>query len=762
MPEWDHQIMNDLLSSTGAADGVSAAIWADIRKQLPGVLRDQWLDAFRDLGELTADRPRTSLDLARVTPWMARTLGSDAALELAKTTVKVARHAGNAAAGVLTHSRRAAVVADGPEGFHIWLASLAELAAAVPEVVGPVAGRTDTLLARLGPRGFRAWLVSGLAISNHDARLVHFARTDAAALEAFGSDVGQVRLAMMEKRLKAMVVGLWGAHVILRPASAGKALPVARRASFDGPLIRLPDSFAGFSAANAEALFKAAVAHLGAHRAFSLGKFEVRELRPLQVVLVSLIEDARVELLAAREFPGLLRLWKRFHIVGEADVPADLNPAEPLLARLARALIDPDFPDASPWIAKARGMFREAGPDYDDPAEIRRIGMLLGNDLGQMRVQFNAKTYVVQPAYRDDNMGIWDFGPPPDTADETDSVVESIRIERTEDPHNNPDREQKEHDPGSGEPTGRVRHTDATQGVAVAQYPEWDYLAARQIHDWTTLVEYDLTQMVPGVIDRILDDYADTKRRIEVLVRLARVSRPVRLRCQVEGDRLDLDAAIRVASDLRAGLSPEARVYESSALLQRDLSVLVLLDVSESTKDTIRGGIQSAFSVERAATALLAEAMDGMGDPFALHAFCSDGRSDVRYHRIKDFGQPYNAAAKARFGGLRPGFSTRLGAALRHAGEQISGQLTHRRLILVITDGEPSDVDVDDCRYLAEDARKAVHDLGKKGTDVFCVALTRSRNEFPDRIFGRRNYIQIFNVDRLPEMLPMLFLKLTT
>lgn len=756
-------IVEALLRSAGAGERIGAPLWAEIREVLSGVRLEQWLEAFAGLDAATPDRPRVAPDLARATPRVARHAGPDAPLELARTAGEVARRAGSAAAAsLLAHAPRAALLSGGAEGFRIWLASLAELAAEAPQAVQPVCVRTDMLLGRLDPRGFRAWLVAGLGRTGPEARLAWYAQTDAAALEGFGQEAGEVRLETMEKRLRALVTGLWGHVPVLRPAVARKALHVARRASFDGPMIRLPPRFPGFPPAEAEALFKAAVAHAGAHHAFSRGKFEPGSLKPIQIALVSLIEDARVELLAGRRYPGLLRLWKRFHIAGETDGPAGPNLAGPLLARLARALIDPGHADDNPWIVKARALFAAAGPDYDDPAEIRRIGVLLGNDLGQMRIQFNARTHVVQPPYRDDNLGLWDFGPPPpEAAEETETVFDSFRLEQTENPEDAPDRSRERDDPDAGDPAGRVRPAEPAQGVPVAQYPEWDYLSGRLRQDWTTLVDYDPPQAVPGVTERILEQYADTERRIEALVRQARVGRPVRLRRQAEGDRLDLDAAIRVAADRRAGLAPETRVYETTALLQRDLSVLVLLDISESTKDTVRGGTVSVFSLERAAMALLAEAMAGVGDPFALHAFASDGRSDVHYTRIKDFGRPYDGAARARLGGLRPGLSTRLGAALRHAGAQIAGQQSHRRLILVITDGEPSDIDVDDRRYLAEDARKAVHELGHQGIDTFCVALTGAGDDHLSRIFGRRHSLRIANVEALPEKLPMLYFRLT-
>jgi nitric oxide reductase activation protein len=192
----------------------------------------------------------------------------------------------------------------------------------------------------------------------------------------------------------------------------------------------------------------------------------------------------------------------------------------------------------------------------------------------------------------------------------------------------------------------------------------------------------------------------------------------------------------------------------------RDLSVLVLLDVSQSTADRVKGHVMSVLDLEREATLLLAYAMAEIGDPFAIAAFCSNQRDDVRYQRVKDFGQPYDAAAASALVGLRPGYSTRLGAALRHAGAELRQQHTHRRLVLVISDGEPSDVDCADPHYLVEDARRAVQNLGAQGIDVFCVGLDSGGDAYLARIFGR-NVTQLDRIERLPERLPMLYLRLT-
>jgi nitric oxide reductase activation protein len=159
--------------------------------------------------------------------------------------------------------------------------------------------------------------------------------------------------------------------------------------------------------------------------------------------------------------------------------------------------------------------------------------------------------------------------------------------------------------------------------------------------------------------------------------------------------------------------------------------------------------------------ALLGEAMEGLGDPFAVAAFCSDGREDVHYLRIKDFGERFGSLPLSRLAGLKGSLSTRMGAAIRHAGADLGRQTTYRRLLLLVTDGEPSDRDVPDRRYLVEDARYAVAGLTARGIDTLCVGLDSGAENHLARIFGPRNTIMIDRIDRLPDRLPLLYFRLT-
>ncbi|MGB5454109.1 MAG: nitric oxide reductase activation protein NorD [Sedimenticolaceae bacterium] len=148
------------------------------------------------------------------------------------------------------------------------------------------------------------------------------------------------------------------------------------------------------------------------------------------------------------------------------------------------------------------------------------------------------------------------------------------------------------------------------------------------------------------------------------------------------------------------------------------------------------------------------------GDNFAVHGFAADGRHDVQYCRFTDFGQHYDDA-KSQLAGMKGNLSTRMGAALRHAGWHLSEQPAQKRLVLLITDGEPADIDERDPQYLRHDTKKAVEDLAMRGIYTYCLTLDPDADRYVARIFGENNYSIVDNVERLPERLTNVFAALT-
>jgi hypothetical protein len=674
----------------------------------------------------------------------------------AEASAVICRRAGAQAAAQALGAYPRATSRFGAAALDTWWTAMLRLAGNAPESLPLVCERIDILLAAGDAVVFAAFIATGLRIAGDDKakRAAFFSLKDPLARRLLeGSSAGS-GFTEQEAELKAFLTALWGSPPSLRGFSGG-APGTARRANIAGPLVRLPEAYRGVRGEASRLLFRAAAAHASAHLMLGRGRFKVGTLKPLQLALVGLIEDARIEALAMRRYPGLRRLWAPYHIAESGGVPT----AASLLARISRGLFDPTYLDDDMIVTKARALFAAAMGRLDDPTISREIGGRLGNDIGQRRIQFDAKGHVVEPLYRDDGFGLWDFEEEDaSAAEEIELAVEAARIERREtaDAPPPPDDEASE-----AEPAGRARPVAPDQrGTLVATYPEWDEAERILRPDWTSV------RATPAALGDVrpladaLDAAQGLRARVARLVRGAKVGRTQRLRRQAEGHDLDLDAVIDSAIAQRGGEAPDGRVFRSSALRQRDLAVLVLIDVSESTRARLSSPGPSVLEIETLAVAVLAEAMQALGDRFALAAFASAGREEVRVATVKPFDEPYGRASTARLAGLKSGLSTRLGAVLRHAGAELEGVRSFRKLVLVLTDGEPSDIDVRDPAYLTADARHAVLGLKARGIDTFGVTLDPEGVGSSAAIFGRAGHVMVRRVEELPARLAELYFRL--
>jgi nitric oxide reductase activation protein len=294
-------------------------------------------------------------------------------------------------------------------------------------------------------------------------------------------------------------------------------------------------------------------------------------------------------------------------------------------------------------------------------------------------------------------------------------------------------------------------------------YPEWDYQTQLERPNWVTVLEKRPKRGDHTVLEAAIEKHKPLVRRIKNLIESIQPQGLIRQRNQEDGDTLDLNAAIHAMVDIRRGIQPSPRINIRTHLQIRDLSVLLLVDLSESTNDQVRGAEDgvTVLDMAREATALLAEALVKIGDPFAIHGFDSNGRHDVEYYRFKDFDAPYNETVKGRLEAMKGKLSTRMGAALRHAGSLLSRRASQKKLILLLTDGEPADNDVRDPQYLRQDTKKAVEELARQGIQTFCLTLDPYADEYVSRIFGHKYYLILDQVSRLPEKLATLYIGMT-
>lgn len=328
------------------------------------------------------------------------------------------------------------------------------------------------------------------------------------------------------------------------------------------------------------------------------------------------------------------------------------------------------------------------------------------------------------------------------------------------------------------DPRGRLREAPGTSGVGRAagdtrtergadedpaapgavQYPEWDARERRLVPDAVRVI-------VPPPVAR--DEAAGAKWAARALGEHAALVRAVRARferlrarrerlpAQRDGAELDLDACVRALVERRAGGTPSDRLYVAVRPARRAVAIAVVVDTSGSTDAPVSDRLQ-VIDVERRAALLAAEALDALGDPFALVAFSSYGARQVEVPTLKAFGEKHGARVRARIGALRPGGNTRLGAALRHATALLARQPAGHRLLLLVSDGRPNDADGYTGAAAVDDARQAVLEARASGVVTFCLtvgAADRDGPEYLPTVFGPTGYTVLRDPTRLPDAL---------
>jgi nitric oxide reductase NorD protein len=250
---------------------------------------------------------------------------------------------------------------------------------------------------------------------------------------------------------------------------------------------------------------------------------------------------------------------------------------------------------------------------------------------------------------------------------------------------------------------------------------------------------------------------AATRRRIRHVRRQFEALRPRHqiLRGQLDGSELDLEAVVRARTDRVASGNGSDRVHLAQRRQARDLSVVLLVDVSLSTDSWINN--RRVLDVEKETLLVLAHGLDACGDDHAILTFTSRTRRHVTIETVKDFDENLDATVVQRISALRPGFYTRMGTAVRHAAAALQARQNRHRMLLLLTDGKPNDVDHYEGRYGIADTRRAVQDARRSGIAVFCVAIDRKEQAHLPLLFGRGGYAIVGDPARLSAALPTLY-----
>jgi nitric oxide reductase NorD protein len=287
--------------------------------------------------------------------------------------------------------------------------------------------------------------------------------------------------------------------------------------------------------------------------------------------------------------------------------------------------------------------------------------------------------------------------------------------------------------------------------------PEWDYRKSCLIPEHCCVQPMLAAQPEPAELPLHLRATARRLRaQFEALI-------PMRIwhRAQQDGSEIDLEAFLQYnAERLRGRAVAEQGVYRDFRGGGRDLACLLLADLSLSTDAWVSNEAR-VIDVVRDSLFLFSEALTATGDCFALYGFSSRHRSHVRFHVLKEFGESCNAITRGRIQAVKPGFYTRMGAAIRHATELLGQQPSNQRLLLLLTDGKPNDLDHYEGRYGVEDTRMALIEARRQGVQPFCVTIDERAGDYLPYLFGSSGYVVIRKPSQLPRELPLLYARLT-
>ena len=573
------------------------------------------------------------------------------------------------------------------------------------------------------------------------------------------------RLSNCKKSIELYLRALWAKGIYLQSCDEelfSRVLLTAAQISLPSRLDQLNNLHSQYTRLH---FYRAAAVHASLHIIYKSRQYEVADINLLQRVVIGLVEDLRIEQIAMNHFPGLRKLWLSFH----QPVDSQMSSTTGLLARLSKSVLDKNYIDESAWVNKGRSLILGNKKLFADSAQSHVIGMMLANDLGQMRMPLNSGKYEPVIAYRDDNSCLWlEVKEQRDQSSSTQGDVETDLHykklqEREQGAEYNFTELETVNSDGSllnqaAEGLEYLRHI-SSQEEQVISYAEWDYRTHIYRQDWCKLKHEKARYVDNRLIDTLLSEQKNVLMRMRKIARKMQMLRRQRRTRLEEGDELDMDLVISSMVAMRSGAQPDERVFMRNDFRHdKSLSISILLDLSESTNNAVSGTAMSVSELMRNSVLLLAEALDAASEEFAIAGFCSNGRKQVNYTQYKDFIEPYEETS-GRLAGIRGEYSTRLGAAIRHAGAGLESRDSMKKILLVITDGAPSDIDVYDEKYLEYDSWHAVKELRGKNIKPYCINLDSRASQTIEHVFGKASYQTLENINYLPNVLSAFYMR---
>ena len=328
-------------------------------------------------------------------------------------------------------------------------------------------------------------------------------------------------------------------------------------------------------------------------------------------------------------------------------------------------------------------------------------------------------------------------------------------------------------------------------------YDEWDDVAGRYRPAWCRVVEESLVGDDHDFIGRVRRTHRELGARIRRSFAQLRPQERVRRHRRLDGDDLDIDAVVEAMVDLRGGRTPDDTLHLRREPLLRDVATAFLVDLSASTSSAVEepeptpldeygnfefveypsrgvgGGSERPLIIEtrkvidvaKESVALMCDALGQLGDRHAVFGFSGTGRKNVQFVVAKRFDERTSPSTWSALAAMKPITYTRMGPAIRHATAHLVAQESHVKILLVISDGYPQDVDYGDDRgdrsYGIADTARALEEARALGVDPFCVTIDPAGHDYLRVMCPDERYLVIDDVAALPDELAKLYLSLT-
>ena len=289
------------------------------------------------------------------------------------------------------------------------------------------------------------------------------------------------------------------------------------------------------------------------------------------------------------------------------------------------------------------------------------------------------------------------------------------------------------------------------QGASL--YHEWDYRRQHYRKNWCAVREKTLSPVYDNFVSQTLNKHRGLINHLRKTFEAMRDEDRL-LKRQSDGDGVDIDALVEALADARDGSEMSERLFTRMHRTERNIAVVFMVDMSGSTK----GWINDA---ERESLLLLCEALETLGDRYAIYGFSGIARKRCEIYRIKEFSEPYNGEIKARISAIEAKDYTRMGFAIRHLSQILNEIDARTRILITISDGKPDDYDSYRGDYAIEDTRRALIEARREGIHPYCITIDEHARDYLPHMYGQAAFTVIDQVNQLPLKVADIYRRLT-